>query len=329
MLLIKNRKDSIQGQMSFTQKELDRLSARDEGWELVWNRLWEALDERIQGLLMRGSAGDSTWELKPKFWMLRDVHMAQDFVCDLLLDFHRKAEAGTLLASFRGEPDQVLTALSSTDFVVWRARDYAARQAKHGITGMPAGGDTPISVHSFETSTGDVVAGISAGESRTGVPVIDRPIEIAWDPASDIDARVRMAALQCWFRLSADQPGRSRLEGDLREHVSSKPGEDAITTLQSHHHDARIRISSRLQEIDVSIVGAPRMHAPKRAELEALRLKLMVALILEPLDRGDVQVLLALPSPEAAYKQLSRYRKSYEELFPCLQELHEAASAGS
>ena len=70
MLLIKNRKDSIQGQMSFTQKELDRLSARDEGWELVWNRLWEALDERIQGLLMRGSAGDSTWELKPKFWML-------------------------------------------------------------------------------------------------------------------------------------------------------------------------------------------------------------------------------------------------------------------
>lgn len=315
--------------MSLTQQELDRLAARDEGWELVWNRLWEALDERLQGMLMRGSAGDSSWEVKSKFWMLRDVHMAQDFVCDLLLDFHRKAACGTLLASFRGEPAQILVALAATDFVVWRARDYAARQAKLGVTGMPGGGDASIRVHSFETSAGDAAAGIAAGESRVGIPVADRPIEIAWDPARDIDAKVRMAALQCWFRLSAHQPGLERLEVDLREHVKSEPGEDPITTLQGRHQDARLRILRRLQEIEQTIIGAPRMHAPKRAELEAQRLKLVVALLLEPLDREDVQVLLGLPSPEAAYQQLSRYRKSFEELFPCLQELHEAASAGS
>ena len=315
--------------MSFTQVELDCLASCSEGWELIWSRLWEALDERLQSMLMHGSAGDPAWSLKSRYWVLRDVHTAQDFVCDFLIDLHRKAASGTLLEHFEGSPEQVLSGLASSDFVLWRARDYVARHAKHGIIGMPDGGDTRSRVGPFDPAEADAAQERGSETPQVGVAVVNRPLEIAWDPSGGVDAKVRMAALQCWFRLSHRQRGRDQLESDLRDNISVAPSEDPLSSLAHRHETARERIFGQLEEIDQKILSAPRMHAPRRAELEAQRTKLEATFLLEPLDREDVQVLLSLKSSEAAYKQLSRYRKAFAELFPCLLELHETASGGS
>jgi hypothetical protein len=61
------------------------------------------------------------------------------------------------------------------------------------------------------------------------------------------------------------------------------------------------------------------MHERTRAGHDGRRVSLEVDLLLCPLDRESIQDLLGLPSSQAAYKQLSRYRKSFSELFPGLQ----------
>ena len=151
------------------------------------------------------------------------------------------------------------------------------------------------------------------------------PIAIAWNAGSGVNARVRMAALQCWPRLAPDQDGRDRLEADLRDQVHPEEPDDEIQTLLGQHREARDRIADRLDSIDQEIQSAPGMHAPRRRELDDLRVRLQADLLLQPLNRGQVQQLLGLPSPEAAYQQLSRYRKAFGELFPALQERLERA----
>lgn len=328
MLLAGERKGwLIHAPMSATQQELDRLASLEAGWESVWHRLWEALDERLHGMLMHGSVGDPSWALKTQYSMLGDVHRAQDFICDLLVDFHRRAESGTLLAGFKGGPDQVLAFLTAGTFVRHRALDFTARQARVGITGMPGGGTpTPI-VHPLDAEAASSIPEIASKGSCAGVDVMRYPIVISWETSRGIDARIRMAALQCWGRLAPDQEGLDLLEADLQEEVQAAEDLDPMTTLKRRLEGARIRIAKRLDSIDGKILATPRMHAPRRELLDAQRVALRAELLLMPLSRQDVQALLALPSPEAAYQQLSRYRRAFDVLFSSLKARLEEAVA--
>ena len=56
---------------------------------------------------------------------------------------------------------------------------------------------------------------------------------------------------------------------------------------------------------------------------------LEVELLLVPLDRGDIRDLLALKTDDAAYQQVSRYRKAFKSLFPALRALLEEVAAAT
>ena len=309
--------------MEFSTDQLRTLAARSDGWEAIWYLLWEALYERLHGMVINGSHNDpDSWILSRQYAMLGDTSRAQDFISDLLEDYRRRAELGTLLTHFEGGPEKVLAYLAAPSIIRGRALDFTARNSRMGITGMPTSGDAVPQVRGIDSDPSDTPRARideQAGPS-SGLDVASLPIAIEWNVDSNIDARLRMAALQCWPRLASDQPGIERLESDLRERLHPEPPLDAIETLHHQHREARRRIVGRLVGIDHEIQTEPRMHAPRRRDLDQERVKLQAALLLEPLTREQVQLLLGLPSPDSAYQQLSRYRKAFFELFPQLHD---------
>lgn len=309
--------------MEFSTDQLQSLAARSDGWKAVWYLLWEALYERLHGMVINGSHNDPDgWTLSRQYGMLGDTSRAQDFISDLLEDYRRRAELGTLLAHFEGGPEKVLAYLAAPSIIRGRALDFTARNSRMGITGMPTTGDAVPQVRGIDSDPSESPRARIDERTvpRSGLDVAGLPIVIDWNIDSSIDARLRMAALQCWPRLASDQPGIERLESDLRERVHPEPPLDAIETLLEQHREARRRIVTRLVGIDREIQTEPGMHGPRRRNLDDERVKLQAALLLEPLTREQVQLLLGLPSPDSAYQQLSRYRKAFFDLFPRLHE---------
>ena len=309
--------------MPFTSEQLQVLCGKSEGWLDIWHQLWEALYERLHGMIINGVPNDpDTWSLNMHYRMLVDTARAQDFIADLLEDYRRRAELGSLLADFEGAPEKVLPYLAAPRIIRGRALDFIARNNRMGITGMPGSLENAprvrlVEAEEFETHS---AASATASPSFGSLDPTRLPIRITWDAETAIDARVRMAALQCWPRIDPDQEGRARLESDLRDRVSPEEPNDEIDTLLEHHRRARGRIVDRLQAIDAEIQSAPGMHAPRRRELDDQRVMLQADLLLQPLTREQVQQLLGLPSPDSAYQQLSRYRKAFGELFPTLRD---------
>ena len=124
--------------MEFSSGQIDALARRTEGWEDVWTLMWEALYERLQGMMINGPQNDPDgWSLKGHYSMLRDTSLAQDFIAHMLEDYRRRAGLGTLLAGFEGGPSQVLAYLAAPKLIRARALDFAARHGRMGITGMP------------------------------------------------------------------------------------------------------------------------------------------------------------------------------------------------
>ncbi|MEE2681133.1 MAG: hypothetical protein VX641_02050 [Planctomycetota bacterium] len=317
--------------MEFTQEQLQILADRSEGWKAIWYLLWEALYERLHGMVINGSHNDpDSWSLSRQYGMLGDTSRAQDFVSDLLEDYRRRAELGTLLSHFEGGPEKLLAYLAAPSIIRGRALDFTARNSRLGITGMPSSGDEVPRIRDIDS---DPVGGRPGriderSPSSAGLDVANLPVLIDWNVDASIDARVRMAALQCWPRLASDQPGRDRLEFDLRDRLHAEAPLDEIGTLHAQHGHARRRIIGKLVGIDQEIQAAPGMHAPRRRDLDDQRVMLQAALLLEPLTREQVQALLGLPSSDSAYQQLSRYRKAFAELFPQLQEHLERVGGG-
>ena len=318
--------------MEFSTKQLQTLAGRSEGWEEIWCLLWEALYERLHGMVINGSHNNpDSWSLSLQYGMLGDSSRAQDFISELLEDYRRRARLGTLLSHFEGGPEKVLAYLAAPSIIRGRALDFAARHSRMGITGMPAGGEGGSPVRAVDLDAAEQHQ--TPADDRTcpvaSIDVSSLPISIDWESGSTIDARVRMAALQCWPRLASDQPGIAQLESDLKERIHPEQDLDQMQTLDHQHQQARRRIIGRLNGIDQEIQAAPRMHAPRRRDLDDQRVMLQAAFLLEPLAREQVQSLLGLPSPDSAYQQLSRYRKAFSELFPMLQEHLERVGGGS
>ena len=305
--------------MVISREEIELLAACGDGWEPIWHRLWVLLEERLQEMLMHGTVDEQSCSLKQRFRMLGDVHRAQDFIAELLVQFHRKAELGSLLTAFEGEPDKLLAFLTSPTWVRGRALDFMTTHARVGITGMPGGEAEGPAVHRLE----DYEAGVNIEDrpgTTGGVDAMRVPILINWDPGNGVDARVRMAAMQCWGRLDPSQEGLQDLEKDLDDEVRASEGMRPLETLLASLASARAKLCQRLAKIDQSIVDAPGMQRPKREELDAQRVELTVDLLLKPLGPGDVQALLGLPSADAAYQQLSRYRKAFPVLFSAIRD---------
>jgi hypothetical protein len=186
--------------MSFTQEDLDRLSSQSPGWLDVRARLWVALDERLHGMVLNGVPADSaSWSLRPRFNVLLDVERGQDFICEFISGLLKKADKGSLLLDFKGDPDKVLAFLAAPDLVSKRALDHAARHTRVGMVGMPRDKARAPRITSIDSRGGaseDLID--RSGREVTDVSVVGRiPIEIEWDPENGVDARVRMAALQC------------------------------------------------------------------------------------------------------------------------------------
>jgi hypothetical protein len=315
-------KGLVYREMSFTLEDLDRLSSQSPGWLDVRARLWVALDERLHGMVLNGVPADSaSWSLRPRFNVLLDVERGQDFICEFISGLLKKADKGSLLLDFKGDPDKVLAFLAAPDLVAKRALDHAARHTRVGMVGMPrdkARAPRITSIDSREGASEDLVD--RSGREVTDASVVGRiPIEIEWDPDNGVDARVRMAALQCWLRLDDAQIGLELLRRDLKDAIRHEPDVDPWDHLGMHHARARVRLLDAIEKIGRTIHETPGMHERTRAGHDGRRVSLEVDLLLCPLDRESIQDLLELPSSQAAYKQLSRYRKSFPELFPGLQ----------
>ena len=307
--------------MSFTQEDLDRLSSQATGWQDIRARLWVALDERLHGMVLNGVPADtSTWSLRPRFNVLLDVDRGQDFICEFIGSLMKKADKGTLLLDFQGAPEKVLAFLAAPDLVAKRALDHAARHARlvSGMSRDKKRAPRITSIDAREGASEDLVdhATRGAADQAVGARI---PIEIAWTPEDGVDARIRMAALQCWLRLDDDQPGLERLRRDLEDTLHHEPDVDPWEHLRTHHRHARVRLLEAIEKIGRLIHDAPGMHERTRSAHDDRRVSLEVDLLLCPLGRESVQDLLGLPSSQAAYKQLSRYRKAFAELFPALQ----------
>ena len=312
--------------MAFTLQEIEQLRDRSDGWEVVWNRLWGDLDLRIHELLFNGAPNDpASWSLKPRFKMLRDESTAQDFLSDLLFDYDRRAKEGTLLASFKGTPVQLLPFLATPDFLKRRATDHLTKVLHQGIINLPSDHDVAPSVRPIDLEGFDVA---DQSISRNADDVLRVPLKIEFRPGGTIGATIRMAAVQCWPRLSADQSGRGELESHLCERLTPPKNEDPITALISLHKNASQRLVRQLRAIDDQIMDTPGMHEPRRAALDTQRVKIQVDLLLAPLDREALQTLMAL-SDNAIFQQVTRYKRSYTELFPDLEERLDAIVRGS
>ena len=322
-------KGQVLPRMDFSPEDLERLATHEAGWESVRDRLWVALEERLHTMILGGQPADpATWKVRPAFNMLPDADGAQSFICEFIVSLIKKADAEppTLLEGFNGGSDKVLAYLAASDLVKKRALSYIALMNRGGLTGAPRDSSQAPRRRDIDgdDGIGEDLADSSLGSRREGSDPETRSVRISWDAEIGLDARVRMAALQCWPRLDVDQPGRSDLQSDLEQSVQpSSPGHGAIETLEVQHQAARIRLTQAIADIDQQIHDAPGMHARTRNDHEARRFGLQADRLLCPLLREQVQALLGLKTPEAAYKQLSRYRKAYPELFPGLLALCE------
>ena len=242
--------------MAFSLQDIETLRDRADGWESVWGRLWEALDLRLHEMLFFGAPNDpSSWKLKSRFKILREEFTAQDFISDLLMDFARRAEQGTLLVSFEGTPEQLLPFLAAPDFVGLRAISHFAKARQAGIINLPSDHEASPSVHQLDGDGFDIV-------DRMGFSELDdplrAPLKIEFKAGGSIGATIRMAAIQCWPRLSTDQPGLDQLESDLRGHLSLAEPTDPIVALTRAHGSARSRLIRQLKAIDDQIIESPR-----------------------------------------------------------------------
>ena len=311
--------------MTFTPQEIQTLRDRATGWEVIWGRLWEALDLRLHQILFFGTPNDpSSWMLKPRFNILRDEFTAQDFISDLLLDFSRRAEQGTILVSFKGTPEQLLPFLAAPDFVGRRAIDHFAKARQGGIINLPSDHTAAPTIHRIDGEGFDVV---DQGVSTEVDDPLRSPLRLEFQAGGAIGATIRMAATQCWPRLSPDQSGLDELASDLRARLVATD-DDSITDLMTIHHAARQRLLQQLMTIDNQIVNTPGMHDPRREALDDQRVKIQVDLLLVPLDREALQRLMSL-SDDAIFQQIRRYRQKFTELFPDLEERLDAIVRGS
>ena len=311
--------------MAFSPHDIETLRDRADGWESVWGRLWEALDLRLHEMLFFGAPNDpSSWKLKSRFNILREEFTAQDFISDLLLDFSRRAEQGTLLASFEGVPDQLLPFLAAPDFVGRRALSHFAKARQAGIINLPSDHEASPSIHHLDGDGFDLVDG--GGSSQVDDP-LRWPLRIEFQAGGSIGATIRMAAIQCWPRLATDQSGLDQLESDLRSRLSVADATDPIIALKEVHGSARTRLIRQLRSIEDQIIDSPGMHDPRRDALDTQRIKIQVDLLLVPLDREALQGLMSL-SDDAVFQQIRRYRRNFSELFPDLEERLDAIVRG-
>jgi hypothetical protein len=312
--------------MAFTLQDIEQLRGRSGDWDVVWGRLWEELDLRLHQMLFFGMPNDpSSWKLKPRFNILREESTAQDFISDLLFDFARRADQGTLLVSFKGSPEQLLPFLAAPDFVGRRAIDHLVKTRQQGIINLPSDCGVAPTIHRMDGEGFDVA---DEAVSRDDDDPLRFPLRLEFRAGGSIGATIRMAATQCWPRLPADQAGLEQLESDLRDRLFSSGEGDPISSLESVHGEARLRLVHQLVAIDDQIVNTPGMHDPRRVSLDMQRVKIQVELLLVPLDREALQSLMTL-SDDAIFQQVRRYKQSFSELFPDLEERLDALVRGS
>lgn len=283
---------------AFTDAEVRLLHERSPGWERVWGRLWEVLNERLHEMLIGGTPNDpDSWRQSARF--LRDPNLAMDFIADYLFGLNRKAEAGTLLGGYDGDaPVEVY--LSAPSLIRLRAIDFVN---KHG----PGG---------WETLDGDVPppAAPEIAPGLSGLGAEDRSITIHWSGKGRVNAVVGMAMLQCWPRVASEQPGRPLLEAAVLEEIRPPAGTESVSAVETAHRDSRQRLLSKIEAINKHLDEKRRMAPKTRARSEQQRFGLEADLLLHPLDADALQALLGLER-NAIYQRSSRYRRHWEELF--------------
>ena len=325
-------KGRLLGGMSFTAEELECLETHAVGWEAVLDRLWVALDERLHGMILNGSPGDwEQWSLRSRFLFLGDVDRAQDFIGVFIDGLMRKGRAQTLLHGFEREADKVLAYLAAPDLVQKRALSYHAKAGRCGVTGMSSDPERVGRARNIDADggVGETLEARSPNRPGGGIDLASLPIQICWEPEAGIDAKVRMASLQCWPRLDRGQPGMTVLEEDLKQVVQSSSDLSAFEALVEQHDLARRRLADEIAEIDRQIEASPGMHRETREQHESRRTGFEADRLLCPLNREQAQSLLGLATPDAAYQQISRYRRAYADLFPDLLQHFEDRMANS
>ena len=302
-----------------SEEDVRCLREQGDGWEHLWDRLRGSLHLRLQRMLVGGQVNDpNSWGTTARW--LGDPHLAMDFIADFLMfDLTPKAQAGTLLRGYDGKAT-VEIYLTAPKIIRGRAFDYAAKNARRGITQMPK--DWEADGGSFRSIGGEddpEHAGTSIRPTRTGIAPDSRPLRIAWSEEGPITGLVRMAMLQCWPRIDPDQPGRERLCVDLLETIRKAGSSDPLSAIEERHRAAATRLRRKYDANTDRIINEPGMHEETRDELDQDQLSTLGKLLFEPLSTDDVAALFAIKSNTADQRN-SRYRRALPKLFPQFQD---------
>lgn len=303
MMQAQDHTGTNRNETAFSEEDVRCLREQGDGWERVWERLYCVLNDRLHRMIVGGRANDpTTWRSRAKWF--GDPNLAMDFISHYLMQLARKARAGTLLTGYDGEAivEVYLTAPS-----------HVRRRALSFIASI-----TPIDGGIVELGGIDPPAE-PAPSTGSGIAPDAHPLRIDWPGHGGISAVVRMAMLQCWPRVDPRQPGRDHLENDLHTALRTAGASDPVADIDRHHRAAEKRLRTKIAKITNQIVVQVGLHETTRQRLEQERLAAQVDLLLCPLSAEVIQDLYAIGLP-AVYKQLSRYRRAYPELFTDLQD---------
>lgn len=308
------------------QPDLKAIHARAEGWLEHWWALWQRLEEHILNAILSGPHNDpGACRIRPRFaGLLRDQFTAIEFVSEILMDRQRRAEEGTLLNDELAEldVDEVLARLASASWLRKRALSFAALRDTGGVGGLPGDAKTLGSLDAGDEFT--LRDSISAPESANDALIASleltrallegkRLLRLEIESEKPLAAIEETAALQCWPRLDPNSENLPWIESSLAKRILG-----GMAALEDSHAESQKRLIDEHARCVTEQIDHPGMAANTREEVRRRQYKVVVRVLLEPLDAAQLQSLLGLPSINAADKRNSNYRGARSRLFPAL-----------
>lgn len=211
--------------MALSDSQILRIQRREGNWQADWECLAQELYAVVDA---------KTRNRRKYFWPCEDDRL--DLISEMLVYYHERARAGTLLAAWhpnRGSPVAYLTG----HVLEVRAKEFLAALAHR--SGQPL----------REDERGNLIAessGPDAAGDEQRPPVDFQHLVLRLPPGAEVDRVGEVAGLQLFPRLDWSAPGMER----LREHLRA-----CTAGLATAEYDA--------------LEGLARLHAQKQREFQA------------------------------------------------------------
>ncbi len=304
---------------------LQLIAERGDDWEAQWWALWSVLEEHLHRAILSGPANDpGSCRVRPIFkGILRDSFSAIEFIGHILDHHHRRAESGTLLSEehclFRCE--DLLPRIASVSWLRLRALDFSALRDAGGVGGLPDSLKGTVSLDAGEEFTmherlESEEASVATSDDLVRTKTIfagGRMFELPLDDGVPLAAVEETASIQVWPRLLETAVAYAWISSSLGKKISG-----GTNSLDHAHEEARVRVKADHDRCVQELLDHPGMSHRVREDVLRRQYKSIMRMVFEPLDAEQLQVLLQLPSVNAADKRNSKYRAARPTLFPDL-----------